>query len=202
MIAIEPIAPVPGSTLTERTTAWSAIANLYHDDHGRTLKAAADEAYLWLHLDWSDSLPPELLVGLDMVDPDAGQTRWPGAIGPTIPIGIEFVLHMRDGHLRLLADRASNVFRIQHVRPDVGDAPKIFAPAEDTRPPGFFTGRFEQRYNDPYITRFRDDGRYDSLLVVTNRPRFARDSRKPPTTTRRAGISRILSPKKGTYPIK
>jgi len=110
-----------------------------------------------------------------MVDPDAGQTRWPGAFGPTIPVGVEFVLHLREGHLRLLADRASNLFRIQNVRPDLGNAPEVFAPAEDKRPPGFFTGRFEQHFNDPYITQRRADGRYDSLLVVTNRPRFARD---------------------------
>ncbi len=175
MIAIEPIAAVSGLTLADRTAAWSAIPSLYRDGGGRTLKAAADEAYLWLHLDWRDSLPPELLVGLDMVDPDAGQTRWPGASGPTIPIGIEFVLHLRDGRLRLLADRASNVFRIQKVRPDAKHAPVVVAPAEDVLPPGFFSGRFEQHYNDPYITQRRTDGRYDSLLVVTNRPRFARD---------------------------
>ncbi len=175
MIALEPIAAVSGLTLADRETAWSAVPTLYRDGDGRTLKAAADEAYLWLHLDWRDSLPPELLVGLDMVNPDAGQTRWQGPSGHGIPIGIEFVLHMQDGRLRLLADGASNVFRIQHVRPDARDAPVVVAPAEDLRPPGFFSGRFEQHYNDPYITRQRDDGRYDSLLVVTNRPRFARD---------------------------
>lgn len=174
MIALEPIPPVSGLTLADRSAAWSSLPALYQDRDGGTLKAASDEAYLWLRVDLPDSLPSELLLGIDMVDSEAGQTRWPGASGPEIPVGVEFVLQLRDGRLQLLADRASNVFRLRNVRPDAGGEPEVVAPVDDSRPPGFFAGRFEQHYNDPYITRTRDDGRYDSLLVVTNRPRFAR----------------------------
>jgi hypothetical protein len=175
MIALEPIPAVSGMTLDDRTVAWSTVPILYHDRDGSTLKGAADEAYLWLYLDLQDPLPPELLIGIDMVGPDAGQTRWPGAAGPEIPVGVEFVLQLQDGRLRLLAERGSNVFRLKNVRPGADPEPEIVAPADDSRPPGFFAGRFEQHYNDPYISRQRDDGQYDSLLVITNRPRFARD---------------------------
>ncbi len=44
------------------------------------------------------------------------------------------------------------------------------------RTPGFFRARAEQRFNRPYRTVENRDGVFDSLLVITNRRRFSRDS--------------------------
>jgi hypothetical protein len=176
LVAMEPEPRLSGDTLTERLAAWQRAPMLYRDQGGWTVRAKTDEAYLWLLVDGGeDRLPPEILIGLDMVDADAGQFRWPDRVGPSIPVGIEFLVRRQGEDVRVFADGRSNPFLMHEVRAGYLGEPEVVAPQPDALPPGFFAGRFEQRFNRPYLTLPSDDGRFESLRVVTNRPRFARD---------------------------
>ncbi len=180
MIAMDPRELVSGATLAERLQSWRAHDPLYETPEA-SLRAAADEAYLWLLFETGPDglLPDELLIGFDTVDPAAGDFRWPDRQGPRSPVGFEFVLRVVEGEARLVADPPLNPFRVERVRegwPERG-LTRLEIP-EAYQPPGFFAGRYEQRFNAPYQTRFNEDGIYDSLRVVTNRPRFGRDDRE------------------------
>lgn len=173
MIAMDPREVVAGASLAERARSWRGMPALYETADG-TLRAAADEAYLWLFFDAADGrLPEELMIGFDMLKPEAGDFRWPGGAGARLPVGLEFALVAREDEVRLLADPPSNPFAIDPVGAGPGspDAP----PDVDHPLPGYFRGRFQQRFNRPYLTRPNEDGVYDSLRVVTNRRRFGRD---------------------------
>jgi hypothetical protein len=169
VFAMDPGSGPGGSTVPERLAAWDAVQPLLEDE-GRSLKAVADEAYLWLLYDGRGAIPPgeaisaegaispgsaprELMIGFDIVDPAAGDFRWPDRLGPRLPVGVEFVLRVSPSEARLLVGlRASSP------------------------PQGPFIGRLEQRYAHPYVPVANADGQYDSLRVITNRPRFTRDS--------------------------
>lgn len=171
MLAMDPGEVVAGGTLAERTASWRRIPALYETPEG-TLRAAADEAYLWLFFEGAGGrLPEELMVGFDVLEPRAGDFRWPGRVGERLPVGLELVLAARGDEARLMADPPSNPFAIDRVDviPGQPAAPEI----EDALP-GFFRGRFQQRFNRPYRTQPNEDGVYDSLRVVTNRRRFGR----------------------------
>ena len=164
-------APRPaGETLRERLAGWRAVPAVYPD----RLRAFADEAYL--HLLFEPGPGPRvdsLLIGLDVIDSSAGSFRWPGRLGEELPFGIEFLVAVTPPSARVLADQAANPFRVRResvLRPPQREI-ETSAP-----PPGFFTGPFEMGYNLPLLRARRDDGRFDTLRVVTNRRRIGRDS--------------------------
>ncbi len=174
LIAMDAEPGVPGATLAERLATWELLPPLYHTQDGARLRAAADEEYLWLLFDPGRKAYDRVFIGFDMVDPRAGDFRWPGRVGPPIPVGVEFVLQVTESGVRLLADPSSNLFRMQPVR-DTVPRDRLVTPTIELAPPEFFVGRIEQRFKPKYVTEANHDGRYDSLRVVTNRPRFGRD---------------------------
>ncbi len=175
MIAIEPERILPGADLAERLGAWDSVAPLYAHADGSRLRAAADEAHLWLLFEPGRVRYDEIFIGFDVTRPDAGDFRWPGNVGPAIPVGVEVVLRVTRDEARILVDSASNPYRVVAVRDGVPAGDLVMPRIDDGAPPGLFIGRVEQRYNEPYRTVPNHDGRYDSLRVVVNRPRFARD---------------------------
>ncbi|MCG6987515.1 MAG: tetratricopeptide repeat protein, partial [Gemmatimonadetes bacterium] len=175
MMAVEAQPPLAGATLHQRRAAWSKVPPLYRDSAG-TVRATWDDAYLWLYVETPAWRPGDTVyVGLDLRAPAAGEFRWPGAVGPRLPVGVEFVVEDDGDGVRVLADPAMDPFRLvpvgQGTRARPGGTPTIADP-----PAGFFTGRLEQRYNLPYRIVPRDDGAYDSLRVISNRRRIGRDS--------------------------
>lgn len=188
MWAMEARAPLQGATLPDRMEVWSEVAPLYGGTPeagpsgppagrgGITLRAAHDAAYLWLLVEAPARGPADtLMVGFDMIRPDAGDFRWPGRRGPRLTVGLEFVL-MDDGRaVRILADPPQNAFVPTEVGQGARGLEGRTIPVENP-PPGLFRDRVELRYNLPYYTRRNLDGRYDSLEVVVNRRRFSRDS--------------------------
>jgi hypothetical protein len=173
MLAEDPGEVVPGATLAQRTASWRRMPALYQTAEG-TLRAAADEAYLWLFFEGAGGrLPEELMLGFDILKPQAGDFRWPNRIGQRLPVGLEFALTAREDEVRLMVDPPSNPFAIDliNVIPgQPGPPPEI-----DNNLPGFFWGRYQQRFKRPYVSQPNEDGVYDSLRVVTNRRRFGRD---------------------------
>lgn len=190
VIAMEPAERTPGGTLAGRARAWRARPALYAAHDGSTLRAAADEAYLSLFYEsgdgGTDALPERLLIGFDTVDPEAGDRRWPGAVGDPLPVGIEFALEVTPGRARLLVDPPSNPFALQPVResepldgarePETPPVRRREGAITDPVPQATFTARREQRFHRPFRSLPNADGRFDSLRVITNRPRFGRDT--------------------------
>ena len=175
VVALEAEPPVPGRTLEERLSAWSSVEPLY-DVPGLTLRAANDEAYLWLLLETPRGTPGDtLFVGFDIIDPGSGDVRWPGRAGDRLPVGLEFVLQATGSEVRVLADPPSNPFRVEEVGQGARHVAVGRVEFEDP-PAGLFHARVEQRFNLPFYTLPNEDGRYDSLRVVVNRRRFTRDS--------------------------
>jgi hypothetical protein len=169
VIAIEPVPRLDGSTLADRLPRWQTVPGLY----GEALRALADETYLHLCFDpGGRGLPDTLLVGLDVVDRKAGTTRWPGKADVRLPIGVEFAIVATPNEVRVLADPNANPFQIERV--PVLKEP-VTVPPVTSPPPGMFVGPYLQHYNLPLRTKRRDDTRYDSLRVIINRRRFARD---------------------------
>jgi hypothetical protein len=168
--AMQPAQRLVGDRLRERLAGWRAVPAVYP---GR-LRAFADEAYL--HLLFEPGPGPRvdsLLIGLDVIDPGAGSFRWPGRLGEELPFGIEFLVAVTPPAARVLADQAANPFR---VRRESVLRPPQRAIETSAPPPGFFTGPYEMGYNLPLLRGRRDDGRFDTLRVVTNRRRIGRDS--------------------------
>jgi len=178
MWAMEAEPPLTGATLSERVDAWRERAPLYGTD-GLTVRAAHDEAYLWLLVETvGDQSDDSVMVGLDVIHPDRGDFRWPGGAGGAgldLPVGVEFVLVATADEVRIVADPPSNPFRLEEVGQGGRDLDGVRARIEDP-PADLFYARREQRFNLPYYSRANDDGRYDSLRVIVNRRRFTRDS--------------------------
>lgn len=175
MVAMEAPPPVEGKDLGERLGSWRRIPPLYRGDDGLRLRAAADAAYLWLQVEVPEGAPGDLMVGFDLVDPEAGDFRWPGRRGGRLPVGLEFVLDVSAQEVRIVADPSQNPFRLAPVGDEDPDSPPREWSVTDP-PPGLFRARAEQRFNLPYLTRTNDDGLYDSLRVIVNRRRFTGDS--------------------------
>ena len=176
MVAMESPAPVPGGSIEARLGGWRRLPALYEDADGTRLRAATDAAYLWLHVEMPETRDPgEILVGFDLFDPARGDFRWPNAVGPELPVGLEFVLRVTGDEARLLADPSQNPFRFDQVGSGTLPPQTPVWPGNATVP-GVFRARAEQRFNVPYVTLRNEDGVYDSLRVITNRRRFARDS--------------------------
>jgi hypothetical protein len=189
MIAMEPGPVLAGATLADRLPAWRRVAPLYQTPDGARVRAAADEGYLWVLFEsGAQRLPDDLFLGFDVIKPDAGAFRWPGRVGAPLPVGLEFALHATRDEARLLVDPPSNPFAVTNNRLLAG-AP-VAPPPIGNPLPGLFHGRFQQQFNRPYVSLRNDDGRYDSLLVVTNRRRFARDGTEYPALGYDRGILR------------
>ncbi len=174
LIAMEPAPILPGATLADRLAAWRRIPVLGEAPGAFRMRAAADAEQLWILLEpLAPATLADVYLGFDVVRKDAGEFRWPGRVGPILPMGLEFALHVHGHEARLVAEPEVNPFRFRPTAV-LHDVPPL-VPAIDDEPPGFFTGRFEQVTNPPYIPRRRDDGVYTALRVLTNRPRFGRD---------------------------
>ena len=175
MIAMEPRAPLPGRTLSERLPHWREVEPLDQAPDGSTFRALADEGYLWLFVEPTvdEQSWDELFVGFDVVDPAAGDFHLPGRVGPRQPVGLEFVLHLTRDSARILVDPPYNPFVIHRI---AGSDPTEPIEIDIENPlPGVFYGRYEQRFNRPFRSVANDDGVYEALRVLTNRRRFARD---------------------------
>lgn len=172
MLAMDPGEVVAGATLRDRVASWRGKPALYQTREG-TLRAAADESYLWLFFEGAGGrLPEELMLGFDLLKPRAGDFRWPGRVGARLPVGLEFALTARRDEVRLMADPASNPFAIDENQ-SIPGRPRSTLIADPL--PGWFEGRYHRRFNRPYRSQANEDGVYDSLRVLTNRRRFGRD---------------------------
>jgi len=171
MIALEPEPAVQGNALAGRLTSWRAVTPLYHDSAG-ALRAAADEAALWLLFQPSRRQVDELDIGVDLLHPDLGQFRWPDRVGPEIPVGVEIVIQVRGDTARVLAAPGANPWRVQRIETPKRSPATVVDIADP--PPGFFAGRFALGLPQPRATA-QHDGRYERLLVLTNSRRFGRD---------------------------
>ncbi len=175
VMALEAAPPVSGSTLRERLARWSTVDPLY-DEPGLSVRASHDAAYLWLLIETAELSPPDtVFVGFDVIDPQAGDFRWPARVGDRLPVGVEFVLQATASEVRVLGDPASNPFRVVEVGQGLAE-PEARRVDIAHAPPGVFHARVEQRFNFPWYSVPNEDGRYDSLRVVVNRRRFTRDS--------------------------
>jgi hypothetical protein len=142
----------------------AAPASPVGPDQPATLRAGHDEAYLYLSADfpayagrgfpWQSH---DLLLALDTYRVDLGQRALPDNLVRG-DVGFEFVIELRDSsdaELRITPD----------YNPYVGA--EVIINGDDF-------GRFAHR---PVTIRNRNDGRFDSLFVITNRARFGRDGR-------------------------
>ena len=174
MIAMLPGEVLPGETVRDRLASWRRIDPLYRTPDGGTVRAVGDEAYLWLlYENGRPGRPEELFLGFDVIKPDQGDFRWPGRAGERLPVGLEFALRASGDSLRLVVDPPSNPFALDRVEAIPGQPTP--PPTIEGALPGYFEGRWQQRFNRPYVSRANEDGVYDSLRVVTNRRRFGRD---------------------------
>lgn len=201
LIAMEPASGPAGASLRERRAAWSAVPPLYGAADGVRLRAAADEAYLWLHLKYGVGPLPEAMIGFDIVRPDAGSFRWPGSTGERLPVGVEFVLQIRPDTVRLLADPASNPFRVYAL--EAGRPARLPVQLLDFEnpPAGSFRGRVFRQPNAPFRTVPREDGEFEPLLVVANDRRFGRDTTEYAAVGYDRGILRPGPPPDGSWEI-
>jgi tetratricopeptide (TPR) repeat protein len=130
-----------------------------------TLHVGNDESYVYLALElpglrgtsdpWRER---EIRIAIDTWRKDLGQRTLPGKL-VTGDIGFEFLATFRDtAHAEL------------RIVP--GYSPYVGAEVIDSF--GDDYGRFGHR---PIATVGREDGRFDSLFVITNRARFTRDGR-------------------------
>ncbi len=105
VIAMESPPPVQaGSPWRSGWNPGDAPAS-YGSPDGTRLRAVADAAYLWLQVELPEEQQvEEVAVGFDLIDPAAGDFRWPGAAGPELPVGLEFVLQIKDEEVRLVVD--------------------------------------------------------------------------------------------------
>ena len=175
VFAMEPVPPVAGETMAERAAGWSEIPAIYSTPAG-TVRAAADAAYLWLRIEGVNRAQGErFMIGLDVIDPAAGDRRWPGAVGPEMPVGMEFVVIESDEGLRVVVDPPVNPFRLVPEGQDTQAESGVEADIANL-PDGFFRARLGQRFNLPFTSAPNADGRYDSLRVIPNRRRVGRDS--------------------------
>lgn len=156
--------PVPGGD----PGRWSRLESLSQAEgtsgiSPARLRIGSDESYLYLAVELAglegrpfpwDSLGVN--IALDSYEPALGQRLLPGAIQAAI--GFEFLARFDSpvsAGLRITPD----------YNPYVGRSAIV---------DGDDFGRFARR---PITITARDDGRFDSLFVITNRSRFARDGR-------------------------
>jgi hypothetical protein len=143
---------------------WRALGPVQHSSAPgqrgpRRLRAGADASFYYLAVElpagrfaW-DSLG--LQIAIDTHLPRVGQHRLPRS-GLRSEIGFEFLIDLAgpdSGRVAVTPDYQRHDSRVD---PPTGDD----------------FGRF---YRRPVVPRNREDGRFDSLFVITNRARFGRD---------------------------
>jgi tetratricopeptide (TPR) repeat protein len=123
------------------------------------LRAGADESFVYLAVELGRGKFPwasrGIQIAIDTYSPQVGQHRLPLS-GVQSEIGFEFLVHLAE------PDRGSILVTPDYQRHDARIDP---ATGDDF-------GRFFRR---PVITQDRTDGRFDPMLVITNRARFGRD---------------------------
>jgi hypothetical protein len=175
MIAVEPAPRLPGRTLEERVTAdWPAVPAAYDDPQRGTLRLIADEAYLRVLYRTADVRPEEIVIGFDVIDPDRGDTRWPGRAGPRLPVGLEVVLRVAGDTARILQDTYSQPYELREL-PATG-LPIDSGPDVPSPPRGFFRGRLATVGSLGIYSRPNDDGVYEAPRLIFSRRVFGRDS--------------------------
>ena len=124
----------------------------------RSFRVASDEAYVYLRLDvgaidWNHA---QYLIGIDTHGATLGDVFLP-ITRVRSPVGLEFVLDLRGPRgSHLLVDHPYNLYRDE---PIAGSKPLAV----------------EQIYNRPFRSLANAAGRYDTVMVVTNRRRLGRD---------------------------
>jgi tetratricopeptide (TPR) repeat protein len=114
---------------------WEAVRPLYIDDKGAAgaseggaprglagLRVTSDEGYLYLRLDLAgqgelDWKRSQYWIGIDTYDPGLGDHRFPGNLGVTTPIGMEFLVKLAGPESRILVDRPYDLFTNRNRRP-------------------------------------------------------------------------------------
>jgi hypothetical protein len=154
-------------TLGDSTARWLALDAYAKDSSARkgtpeTIRVGSDESYLYLAVELAgmkgEAFPWDTLgirVALDTWSRNQGQRRLPGA-QQAGDIGFEFLAELRspsDAQLLVTPD----------YNPFVG--PDAIVDGDDF-------GRFARR---PVSVTQRNDGRFDSLFIISNRARFGRD---------------------------
>jgi hypothetical protein len=123
------------------------------------LRAGSDESFIYMAAELTPGEFPwssrGIQLAIDTYLPRIGQHRLPGT-GIRSEIGFEFLIDLP------ATDSATLAATPEYQRYDS----RIDPSSRDD------LGRFSHR---PVITRDRNDGRFDSLLVITNRGRFGRD---------------------------
>ncbi len=126
----------------------------------KSLRVAQDEAYLYLRLDVGriDWTHAHYQIGIDTYRRDLGDTRLPNT-GSSVPVGLEFVVDLTGpSSSQVLVDHPYNLYR------------PVLIPGSE--PPAI-----QYVLNSPFRTVANDAGKWDSLVVVTNRRRIGRDGR-------------------------
>jgi hypothetical protein len=125
----------------------------------RRLRVGADESFVYLAVELRPEAFPwssrAIQIAIDTYQPRIGQHRLPGSEVRS-EVGFEFLIDLpgrTGGRMSVTPEYNRHYSRLE---PRSGDD----------------EGRFSRR---PVITRNRDDGRFDSLFVITNRARFGRD---------------------------
>jgi Tfp pilus assembly protein PilF len=157
-----------GITIDGDTSDWRGRRALYDAGNSnstqplqlKSLSVAYDEAYVYLRLDvgkidWSRA---HYQIGIDTYRFDLGDTRLPNT-GSRVPVGLEFVLDLAGPSAsRVLVDHPYNLYKPVPI-------------------PGSKPQAIQYVYNPPFRTVANDAGKWDSLVVVTNRRRIGRDGR-------------------------
>ncbi|MEO8910436.1 MAG: tetratricopeptide repeat protein [Gemmatimonadaceae bacterium] len=159
-----------GIVIDGDTSDWRGRAPLYGspEPHSlltqplqlKSLRVASDEAYLYLRLDvgqidWSRA---HYQIGIDTYNRNLGDTRLPHT-GSRSLSGLEFVLDIGGpGATQVLVDHPYNPYRGVTI-------------------PGSSPPAIQYVYNRAVGTTANGAGRWDSLVVVPNRRRIARDGR-------------------------
>ena len=177
MLALEPVPALSGTTLENRLAAWRRIPPLLEGSSGAALRATTDEAYVWLLVEYGGygGNVEETFIGFDVVNPEAGDFRWPESVGPRLPVGLEFVLRAGGNRTRIAVDASYKAVSIDTLgfSPPAGP---LSWPAIQDPPESMFRGLFEQEPKPVLRTRTNEDGIYEDINVLTNRSRFGRDS--------------------------
>ena len=130
----------------------------------KSLRVAHDEAYVYLRLDVGsiDWTRAHYQIGIDTYRRELGDTRLPHT-GSSSPTGLEFVVHLGGPtQAQVLVDHPYNLYRP--------------VPIQGSKPQAW-----QYVLNSPFRSVANNAGKWDSLVVVTNRRRIGRDGRIYPS---------------------
>lgn len=169
VVAMRPGRKASAITIDGDTSDWRGRPAFYEAPAGRSardplhlksLRVTHDEGYVYLRLDvgsvdWSRA---HYQIGIDTYRRDLGDTRLPNTASKS-PVGLEFVVDLAGpAASQVLIDHPYNLYRPVQI-------------------PGSKPAAVQYVMNSPFRTVANDAGRWDSLVVVTNRRRIGRDGR-------------------------